>query len=465
MIRRREFIAGVNIAVAVGLVPAAVHAVPDVSASMHGQRIALLVGNRDYPGNFDLPSMPTNVKGLAASLERHDFSVTTLIDGQRNAHLEAIKTFVKKVETLPPDGVALFYFCGHGVQVDSENFLLPSGVMPSKRSIDESYNSYVALWRNLLDTLPKRQDMLVATVLDCCRSSPKPITSSDGLNQVRAPSGEIIVFSTGSGRFALAPIDPEKYTFFTGTLIGRLDTLHAQPEELSFADMFRLVGNEVYESMSNSPLPIIRTLSQQPFIADSTSRSFKVNSSTKIPAPTPPSISASGSASSGPTEEDLFRKLNSSTWPDDVRKNSEALLKSFPTGRYRSEAMVARIGAIKAKQVLAEPNNDINLDEIDFKPSAIRDDREYAEDLRRSGRGDKDAAVRIAQRFFSKKDAVQLSRYEAWLQFAGLLGDGIACDELSRHYNELGMPAEAGKWSSRAKKFGYNAPAQLRTTR
>jgi hypothetical protein len=140
-------------------------------------------------------------------------------------------------------------------------------------------------------------------------------------------------------------------------------------------------------------------------------------------------------------------------------------LKSFPTSRYRSEATVARIGAIRAKQVLVDPNNDINLDVIDFKPSSIRDDHDYAEDLRRSGRGDKDAAVRIAQRFVSRKDAVQLSRYEAWLQFAGLLGDGIACDELSRHYNQLGMPAEAGKWSSRAKRFGYNAPAQLRTTR
>jgi hypothetical protein len=282
---------------------------------------------------------------------------------------------------------------------------------------------------------------------------------------VRAPSGEIIVFSTGSGRFALAPIDPEKYTFFTGTLISRLDALYAQPEELSFADMFRLVGNEVYESMQKSPLQIIRTLSQQPFIADSSSRGFKVSPQRRIPAATPSSASAPETASTGPTEDELFRNLNNSTWPDDVRKTSETLLKSFPASRYRSEATVARIGAIRAKQVLADPNNDINLDVIDFKPSTIRDDHEYAEDLRRTGRGDKDAAVRIAHRFVSKRDAVQLSRYEAWLQFAGLLGDGIACDELSRHYNDLGMPAEAGKWSSRAKRFGYNAPAQLRSTR
>jgi hypothetical protein len=157
--------------------------------------------------------------------------------------------------------------------------------------------------------------------------------------------------------------------------------------------------------------------------------------------------------------------MNSSTWPEDVRKASEILLKSFPNGRYRSEALVARIGAIKAKQVLADPNNDINLDVKDFKPPSIQKDSEYAENLRRTGRGDKDAAVRIAQRFDSKKDPVQMSRYEAWLQFAGLLGDGIACYELSRHYNDLGMPAEAGKWSSRAKKFGYNPPTQLRTTR
>jgi hypothetical protein len=465
MITRRKLIAGFNMAVAVGLVPATSNANFDNGSTNHGPRIALLVGNRDYPGNFDLPSMQTNVMGLAGSLERHGFSVSTLVDGQRAAHLEAIKTFVRKVESLPPDGVALFYFCGHGVQVDSENFLLPSGVMPSKRSIDESYSSYVGLWRNLLEALPKRQDMLVATVLDCCRSSPKPISSTDGLNQVRAPSGEIIVFSTGSGRFALAPIDPDKYTFFTGTLIDRMDALHAQPEELSFADMFRLVGNEVYESMSNSPIQIIRTLSQQPFIADSSSRGFKVNPPRKMSTPPLPSTGGTDTSSSGPAEEELFRNLNSSTWPDDVRKASEVLLKNFPTGRYRSEASVARVGAIKAKQVLADPNNDINLDVKDFKPSAIQDDQDYAEDLRRSGRGDKDAAVRIAQRFGSKKDPVKLSRYEAWLQFAGLLGDGIACDELSRHYNNLGMPAEAGKWSSRAKRFGYNAPAQLRNTR
>jgi hypothetical protein len=469
MISRREFLAGVNTAIVTNLIPTIAHADNDSAVTMRDQRIALLIGNREYPSNFDLPSMQTNVKGLALSLTRHEFSVTTLIDAQRMAHLDAIKAFVKKAEALPPDGIALFYFCGHGVQVDAENFLLPSGVTPSKRSIDESYNSYVALWRDLLESMPKRQDLLVVTVLDCCRSSPKPITATDGLNQVRAPSGELIVFSTGSGRFALAPIDPDKYTFFTGALVNRLDALHAQPEELSFADMFRLVGNDVYESMSNSPLQIIRTLAQQPFIADSTLRGFKVSTPRRISAPSssplPSTANAPGIDSSGTTEEDLFRNMGNSTWPDDVRKSSEILLKAYPSSRYRSEAMVARIGAIKAKAVLADPNSDINLDVKDFKLSPGHEDQEYAENLRRSGRGDKDAAVRIAQRHVSRSDPVQLSRYEAWLQFAGLLGDGIACYELSRHYNDLGMPAEAGKWSSRAKRFGYNAPAQLRTTR
>lgn len=55
-------------------------------------------------------------------IKRLGFQVTTRRDASQRATENSIKKFGKK---LSKSGVGLFYYAGHGMQVDGRNYLIP----------------------------------------------------------------------------------------------------------------------------------------------------------------------------------------------------------------------------------------------------------------------------------------------------------------------------------------------------
>lgn len=452
-----------------------------------GDRIALLIGNRDYPGNQDLPPMHTNVRQLKSALEALGFQATSLLDGDRAGSLRAVEAFGRQLQALPANGTALFYFCGHGMQIDAENFLLPSGIFPRFRSLDDSLKLYIALRRNVLEPLPPRPNGQIITVIDACRTSPKKLenVADDGFNQVRPLEGELIVFSTSAGKPALAPIDETRRTFFTDSLIRQLERQARTPEELSFRELFRLVSSDVQRTMRAHPLEDIRALTQVPYIADFTRRAVRVSLRDPTPPepPKPPPVvvqpaAPGASASAQPAlpppppppppedpriEQAAFGALGETLWPGDVLKLSRAFAERYPNSRFFSAAQVAADGAADAAKLLSRP--DISLYRRDFQLEPTLGES-FNEDLRRAARGDKDASARVAERLLPAESSGRAAqRYEGWMQYAAELGNGIASYDLARYYNERGQPAKAATWASRATQLGYVVPPQLRITR
>lgn len=466
---RRRFLAAQAALAAVLPFPGAAAAQSAAGTGADGSRLALLIGNRDYPGGQDLPPMHTNVRDLQAALQGIGFEVTPLLDQDRAGATQAVEAFKLRVEAMPADGVALFYFCGHGMQVDAENFLLPSRVYPRERSLKDSLDLYVALWRHVVERIPRRPSGLTITVVDACRTSPKPLSADDGLNQVRAPDGELIVFSTGAGRPALAPIDDRRRTFFTDALVRQIERQASHPEELSFRELFRLVSADVQQTMRNHPVEDIRELVQIPFIADNSGRPIRV--SAKAPAPTP-SVAETPTKEDALAEEEAFNKLRDTLWPSDVLKLAREFATRYPRSRFASAATVARLGAEDAYKVLypasataGQTQQRIGLERRDFQARPELGDA-YNEDLRRAARGDKDAAARLGARLKSTdRSGPAALRYEDWMKFAAELGNGIASFELSRYYLEVGAAAQAARWEARAKQLGFNPPPELRKTR
>lgn len=428
-------------------------------------RVAMLVGNRDYPDQMDLPPMHTNVRRMQAALEALDFKVTSVLDLDRSQALEAASSFASQLKRLPEDGLSFFYFCGHGMQVDAENFLLPAKVYPRELALKPAMSSYVALWSHVLEQFPRRPAGLSVTVIDACRTSPKPLSKDDGLNQVRAPDGELIVFSTGAGKPALTPIDESRMTFFTDALVARLQSQARAPEEVSFPELFELVKADVQRTMLSHPVDDIRKLAQEPFVANSTRRAVRV--SLRPPPPPPEVVEREKQEQRRRLEEEerqALVQLRGSLWPRDVVTRATDFEQRFPASSYKSSAQVSRQGATSAAKILADP--EIGLSRQDFE---IRSDTppELAEDLRRAARGDKDAAARIGDRISaggSKTGAASL-RFEAWMRYAGALGNGIAAYDLARHYASIGQAALSGQWVSRARKLGYIPPPGLRIGR
>src|SRR5262245_65237710 len=81
------------------------------------RRIALVIGNAAY-GELGILRNPVNdASDMAAMLQQLKFEVTLLRDVGLRAMHEAVDTFSRQ---LRQDGVGLFYFAGHGVQVNGE---------------------------------------------------------------------------------------------------------------------------------------------------------------------------------------------------------------------------------------------------------------------------------------------------------------------------------------------------------
>ena len=87
-------------------------------------RTALIIGNADY--SFAPLKNPINdADAMATALEGAGFKVIKETDADQAKMVEAVRTF--GTELKQRGGVGLFYFSGHGTQIDGENYLLPVG--------------------------------------------------------------------------------------------------------------------------------------------------------------------------------------------------------------------------------------------------------------------------------------------------------------------------------------------------
>lgn len=411
-------------------------------------RFALVIGNRAYPEPFDLPSIHKNVRDMAQALERRGFRVTSGVDLEPAAARQTIEAFTRQVAAAPQDAIVLFYFSGHGVQVDAENLLVAAGVNPSDRP-EALVKGSVVLQPDVVLRLPPRPRGLTIAVVDACRTDLRAaLKPGEGLNQVEAPPGCLIAFSTGAGRPALAPNNETQNTFYTAALVHQLATAS---DELSFSDLFRLAKLETQRTMLNHPVSLIRQFAQFPFIAENTRQPVLLASR--------PAAAAEGGRFSTDDEARDWAALQGAVWPPDVLRLSEQYLQRYPGSKLAGGAEVMRAGATDAAAILRR--NDIRLFRRSFEaPGGVGAD--YAADLLKAARGDKDAAARVGRYWRTDaRSGAELSRYEGWMQYAAELGNGIASYELALHFRRTDQPQPAARWEARARELGYTPPPSL----
>src|SRR5260370_38966336 len=81
---------------------------------------ALVIGNADYPSGAKLKNTKNDADDLSERLERCGFSVIKKIDCKNKELDLALKAFKKN---LKGNDVGLFFFAGHGMQIDGDNYL------------------------------------------------------------------------------------------------------------------------------------------------------------------------------------------------------------------------------------------------------------------------------------------------------------------------------------------------------
>ena len=417
-------------------------------------RLALLIGNREYPDDQDLPPIHKNVRDMRAALENRGFSVIDAVDLDLPGARALMDRFSATVKAAPPDATVFFYFSGHGAQVDAENLLVSARINPKARPETLARGS-MTLTKDVLDLLPHRPEGLTIAVVDACRTELKALAPGEGLNQVEAPPGCLIAFATGAGKPAIAPNHDRDNTFYTASLVR---VLNSASGETPFSDVFRLVKADTRNTMLNHPVEAVRMVAQEPFIAENLKIRRRV---------APRAANASLPPPRKDDEAAAWAKLEALIWPPDVAKSAAQYIADYPGSALVGSAQVARDGALEAAKILRR--SDVRLYRSAFQVSD-QTPADEADDIAKAGRGDKDAAARLGQRHTPKAELGsggidKVGRFEGWMQYAAALGNGIASYRLALYYRRSEQPQLAAQFEALARKLGYTPPPSLNNSR
>ena len=88
------------------------------------KKIAIVLGERDYRYAGALKNPLNDALDMSDSLRKVGFEVHTYQDSDLKTMTEAINGWCEKISKYD---VALFYYSGHGAEVNGENFLFPIG--------------------------------------------------------------------------------------------------------------------------------------------------------------------------------------------------------------------------------------------------------------------------------------------------------------------------------------------------
>ena len=173
--------------------------------SLAGGRLALVIGNGAYQAAPQLENPANDAADIATALRSIGFDVIERRDATREAMAGAVRDFAERIGTAD---TALFFYAGHGLQMNGENYLLP---------VDAKIETQADVRFNTIDLTDIQQEMdgggrANIIILDACRNNPfvDKLAKSGrgggerGLGRIEASGvGSLVVFSTQPNNVAL----------------------------------------------------------------------------------------------------------------------------------------------------------------------------------------------------------------------------------------------------------------------
>jgi hypothetical protein len=165
------------------------------TAPLRAHRIALVIGNAAY-AESPLQNAGKDAMDIAAMLRRLGFEVTLLRDVSLQEMEEAVHAFNLR---LRQGGMGLFYFAGHGVQMNGENYLIPLKARIDRQR--ELHNQALPMGR-IIRAMEEATNELNILILDACRDLPFSRSWRSGLALPPAARGMLIAYATAPGGVA-----------------------------------------------------------------------------------------------------------------------------------------------------------------------------------------------------------------------------------------------------------------------
>jgi uncharacterized caspase-like protein len=224
------------------------------SSASAEKRVALVIGNSAYQNVTRLDNPRNDATLMAETLSGLGFALVggrVQLDLDKPALDKDVQNFGQQIQGAD---VALFYYAGHGVQVNGSNYLVPVGANPTREADVDFQMVDINL---VLRQMQGSGTRLNLVILDACRNNPfsaRGLRSADGgLAQMRAPEGALISYATQPGSVAQDGSDGHS------------------PYTKALATTIKQVGLDIFQTFNQVGLAVKRQTggSQQPWVSSS----------------------------------------------------------------------------------------------------------------------------------------------------------------------------------------------------
>ena len=216
------------------------------SAMAEERRVALVIGNAAYQNVPALANPRNDATDLGEALTLAGFEVVEGLDQSRDEMAATIREFIERLDGAT---TGLFFYAGHGLQVDGRNYMIPVDMVLR----DATDLQLQAIDMNYVLAQMERDPRVNIIMLDACRDNPFEQNMTRSLSRGLAPMetrsvGSLIVYSTQPG--AVADDGLGRNSPFTSALLK----FTGQPG-LEIQQMLRKVRAEVIRATDERQVP------------------------------------------------------------------------------------------------------------------------------------------------------------------------------------------------------------------
>jgi hypothetical protein len=196
-----------------------------LATQLASARTALVIGNGAYAATIPLPNATNDAADIADALRSASFEVDLILNAGQSEMKDAIARFAARLKLR--GGAGLFYFAGHGVQFNGENYLLP---VDAKIGAADDIRSAGINASEAVEAMTRQRNDLNIVILDACRDNPFPAAGSTrGLSRIDSGANLFVSFSTSPGSVALD--GHGRNSPYTGHLVRAISTAGLSLEE------------------------------------------------------------------------------------------------------------------------------------------------------------------------------------------------------------------------------------------
>jgi hypothetical protein len=208
-------------------------------------RLAIVIGNASYQQS-PLKNPLNDARAVSESLKRYGFEVHSYMD-LKSAQSGEIKQLIR--ERVAPYTTVIFYYAGHGIQIDGEN-LFPN--VDANFGRLESIREQSIKLNEVLGAISAVKPKAAVVVLDACRDNPfekeTGQAGNKGLARAVSPPASVIFYATRPG--STASDGSGSNGLFTDVFLKEM----ANPE-LPLELLFRRVSSAVYKASKGEQEP------------------------------------------------------------------------------------------------------------------------------------------------------------------------------------------------------------------